>query len=127
MSLLGRAPMRARGLKCRLVVQDHHADSRAPMRARGLKYRSHARVKRCDMSRPHAGAWIEMPASCQGRAAHNGRAPMRARGLKFISAARLDHAIRRAPMRARGLKYRRQHRERGTEGSRPHAGAWIEI
>ena len=59
----------------------------------------------CRRSRPHAGAWIEMCQKIAGSWCTSGRAPMRARGLK----SPLLNVIARA------------------SGSRPHAGAWIEI
>ena len=105
-SLNGRAPHGARGLKFGVSVQNPKADyRRAPHGARGLKF--------C------------IPV--QNPKANYCRAPHGARGLKYSGSERHPSLCGRAPHGARGLKCDEIRMGKPCCWSRPTRGAWIEI
>ena len=74
------------------------------MRARGLKYGAHASDGRGELSRPHAGAWIEITA---------------ARPYLQVPVSR--------PHAGAWIEISPSVNALTVASSRPHAGAWIEI
>ena len=78
MSVNGRAPRGARGLKCLWVFASDLAIRRAPRGARGLKYIMDGWQTWAMRSRPARGAWIEIY-SCRHSGGIGRRAPRGAR------------------------------------------------
>ena len=128
MSLPGRAPQGARGLKSISIAAMFKASCRAPQGARGLKLSSYSlSLLHCYGRAPQGARGLKYFRS--GSRTYEGRRSRPARGawVEILSAwSRLRPASGRAPQGARGLKSRPDAPLVIAKPSRPARGAWVE-
>jgi len=96
-----------------------------PMRARGLKRLLEIDDDIIEVVAPHAGAWIETLTWHKNIIAHLSR-PMRARGLKPVPTTSCHSSPAVAPHAGAWIETTPGEKQTCTGAVAPHAGAWIE-